>query len=62
MEDFSGRKPESGTNDQVQISAKELKRLLEAAERYDDAVICPVCGHANKKNDGICKMCSNYLF
>lgn len=28
----------------------------------DDTVLCPVCGHKNPKNAGLCEMCSNYLF
>ena len=27
-----------------------------------DYVVCVVCGHKNKKEVGICEMCSNYLF
>ncbi len=24
-------------------------------------VVCEVCGHANKRTNGLCEMCSNYL-
>ncbi len=27
----------------------------------EEAIICDVCGHANPKSTGLCKMCSNYL-
>ena len=28
----------------------------------EEYVICKVCGHKNKSSDGLCEMCSNYLF
>ena len=33
--------------------------LGEAARRE---TVCKVCGHINRGNSFICKMCSNYLF
>ncbi|MBO5755365.1 MAG: hypothetical protein J6R89_04845 [Clostridia bacterium] len=30
-------------------------------EPKEQTVVCDVCGHANPKSAGLCKMCSNYL-
>ena len=31
-------------------------------EKEEEMVVCPVCGTANAKGNGLCYMCSNYLF
>lgn len=28
----------------------------------EQLVICKVCGHSNPSTNGICEMCSNYLY
>ena len=25
-------------------------------------IVCQICGHKNRKDQGLCAMCSNYLF
>ncbi len=47
----------------------EAKKIIVKTVSEDDNkvekeeyVICEVCGHANKASNGLCEMCSNYLY
>ena len=46
-----------------QTQEKEMPcKLVIEDDKSTDFKVCPVCGYSNKATDGICKMCSNYLF
>ena len=58
---------ETAATENVDLANKQPKpgktiALEVAVPENADTVTCPVCGHANAKDAGLCAMCSNYLF
>ena len=55
-------------NVQSEGLSKEKRTTVVKTIREDDKaeteeyVVCEICGHANKRTNGLCEMCSNYLF
>ena len=55
------KKPQSRLNKPNQAQdAGKLTVTMDLPQK--DLVQCPVCGHKNPPNVGLCEMCSCYLF
>ena len=52
--------PDFSVSGQDQSSGGKMSFEIDLPK--DDYVTCIVCGHKNSKQNGICEMCSNYLF
>ena len=47
------------------LSKKSVVKKVHDANEYiveEKYIICKVCGHSNKETQGVCEMCSNYLY
>ena len=51
------------TSAKKEQAAEKGKLVLEMeVPSGEDLAVCEVCGHKNPKHEGMCVMCSNYLF
>lgn len=48
------------TDEEKKIVVKTIREDNKAETQ--EYVICEICGHANTKMNGLCEMCSNYLY
>lgn len=52
-------KIEPSTNKEAVVKTIHNGDSYVTEETY---VVCKVCGHANKEKQGVCEMCSNFLY